>query len=145
MDATRISDGKRVILKSLSTTNHPDEIPVHRFLTSDPLASDPKNHTAQLYEVLPDPRLSTRAIIVLPLLLPFDYVPFRTVGEALDMMHQTIEVSFGSCGFWTIADSADQGLQFMHQNGVAHRCAIGYTVVFIILTRNIGIAANRTS
>jgi hypothetical protein len=99
MDATRIADGTRIILKSTSTHNHPEEIPIHRYLTSDALASDPKNHTAQLYEVFPDPRLSTRAIMVLPLLLPFDHVPFQTVGEVLDMIHQTIEVSCTDLGF----------------------------------------------
>jgi hypothetical protein len=93
MDAIRISDGTRVVIKNMSTTQHPAEIPIHRHLTSSPLDSEPQNHCTPLYEVIQDPRLSTRSFMVMPLLLPCDQVPFDTVGEVLDFIRQIFEVS----------------------------------------------------
>jgi hypothetical protein len=93
MDATRISDGARVVLKSLTVTSHPEEIDIHRYLTSPERLSDPKNHCTPLYEVVPNPSSSERAFIAMPLLLPYDFVPFSTVGEVLDCVGQVFEVS----------------------------------------------------
>jgi serine/threonine protein kinase len=122
MDAIRISDGTRVVLKSMSTRGHPNEIPIQQHFSSPPLASDPKNHCVPLYEVIPNPDMPERSFIVMPLLLPCDKPPFQTVGEVLDMLSQLIEVRLSLCGLRSaFADQSDQGLDFMHKQGVAHR------------------------
>ena len=42
MDATRISDGASVALKSIKPSVHPYEVEIGTYLSSEPLASDPK-------------------------------------------------------------------------------------------------------
>ncbi|KZT63088.1 hypothetical protein DAEQUDRAFT_815840 [Daedalea quercina L-15889] len=104
LDATRISDGEPVILKRILTTEHPYEVEIARFLSSEPLASDSRNHCVRLYDVLDVPNEDNTVILVLPLLRRYDSPPFELVSEALDLFNQLFE-----------------GLQFMHHHNVAHR------------------------
>jgi hypothetical protein len=150
MDAIRISDGSRVIFKSLTTTRHPEEVPIQRRFSSAPLSSDPNNHCVALYEVLDDPESSERAFIVEPLLLPCDHVPFATVGEVLDLIGQLFQVGAQltqPVDLWQLMLIL-KGLAFMHKHGVAHRYEPHYllTVVAIVLISiHTGTVANRIS
>jgi len=104
LDAVRISDGKLVGLKQVDTALHPFEVGIHKFLTSEELASDPDNHCVPLYEVLQVPSTSNTVILVMPYLRRHGSPRIETFGEAVDFFRQ-----------------AFKGMQFMHRHGVAHR------------------------
>ncbi|KAJ6559507.1 kinase-like domain-containing protein [Mycena sp. CBHHK59/15] len=104
MDATRTSDGKLVALKRVDAKIHPFEAEIQLFLCSEPLAKDPRNHCSPIYEVLRTPDDPDVIILVMPFLRPFDDPNFDTFGEAVDFFQQIFE-----------------GLDFMHEHGVAHR------------------------
>ena len=90
-----MSDGSYVTLKSISSSVHPYEADIGNFLSSEPLASDPRNHCAPIYEVLQVPDKRDRVILVMPLLMLFDNPPFKTYGEAVDLFSQIFEVQYG--------------------------------------------------
>jgi hypothetical protein len=92
LDATRISDGTYVSLKSLSKSIHPYEADIGTYLTSRRLASDPANHCVPIIEVLNVPDVEDRIILVMPLLRKYDKPNFQTIGEAVDFFTQTFEV-----------------------------------------------------
>lgn len=92
MDATRISTGELVMLKRISKTDHPTEIPITRFFASEPMASHPRNHGVPLLDVLELPEDPDIAILVLPLLRPFSNPEMETVGEATEFFRQLFEV-----------------------------------------------------
>ncbi|OJA09387.1 hypothetical protein AZE42_06820 [Rhizopogon vesiculosus] len=104
VSATRTSDGVHVVLKRIQPSIHPHEIEVGRFLTSEPLRRQRENHCVEMLDVLQVPNEADEAILVLPLLHPFDAPPFETIGEIIDFTLQVFE-----------------GLQFMHKYRVAHR------------------------
>ncbi|KAH9937744.1 hypothetical protein B0H21DRAFT_813082 [Amylocystis lapponica] len=103
-DATRITDGKLVTLKKVSKSLHPREAEISRFLSSPPLASDPRNHCVPIYDILQFPDDEDAIILVMPLLRPYNEPRLQTIGEAVDFFHQLFE-----------------GLKFMHDQHVAHR------------------------
>ncbi|EJF57672.1 hypothetical protein DICSQDRAFT_91991 [Dichomitus squalens LYAD-421 SS1] len=104
IDATRVADGAVVVLKQVLRTEHPYEVEIAQFLTSEHLLSDPKNHCVPIYEVLQDPDDCNIQVLVMPLLGKFYDPRFLTVGEAVEFCRQTFE-----------------GLQFIHEQHVAHR------------------------
>ncbi|KAI0249581.1 hypothetical protein BJV78DRAFT_1276093 [Lactifluus subvellereus] len=102
MDATRISDGRYVILKRLANEDPPYELQINRLFSMSASTSGSRNHCAQLLDVIALP--NDPPIMVHPLLRPFDDPPLRTYGEFVALFSQVRE-----------------GLQFMHENNVAHR------------------------
>lgn len=61
--------------------------------SSEPLASDKRNHCVPIYEVLKVPDANDEVILVMPALRPW-YLPFfATVGEGIDFFSQIFEVS----------------------------------------------------
>ncbi|KAJ7902308.1 kinase-like domain-containing protein [Mycena leptocephala] len=109
IDATRVSDGSYVVLKR-SDRIHPSvvsgrlrETQIFQKLSSDPLASDPKNHCIRLIEILQVPDSDTKDLIVMPLLNRWDEFPFLTIGEAVEFFSQVFE-----------------GLQFLHNHNIWH-------------------------
>ncbi|OAX33044.1 hypothetical protein K503DRAFT_869802 [Rhizopogon vinicolor AM-OR11-026] len=104
MDATRISDGSYVSLKVLKKSQHPHEVEIGQYFTSEQFASHPKNHCVRFLGVLSLPGDDDRQVIVMPLLLPFAQPRFDTFGETMECFRQLFE-----------------GLLFMHDNYVAHR------------------------
>lgn len=85
-------DGKRVVLKRISTSTHPDEVEIGRFFATEPLASHPKNHCVPLLQVLSIPDDPDNVLLVMPFLRTFDDPPFNTVGEVVDALKQVLEV-----------------------------------------------------
>ena len=60
MDATRISDGKPVMLKMLPEAEGPYELEINRLFSTEPLFSNPRNHCVHLLDVIElpnDPQL----------------------------------------------------------------------------------------
>ncbi|KAK0209375.1 hypothetical protein IW262DRAFT_1281596 [Armillaria fumosa] len=104
MDAMHVSDGHLLTLKSISKSVHPHKVLIGRFLSSQPLASDQKNHCVPIFDVLQSPFDDDVEIIIMPHLYNFNETPFDTVGELLDYFHQIFE-----------------GVEFMHKHFVAHR------------------------
>ncbi|KAJ6464798.1 kinase-like domain-containing protein [Mycena vitilis] len=108
MDAVRIADGQKVMLKYVSTKDNPDEVNIALLFCSPPHAGSPSNHCVPIYQVLQDPDDDDIQILVMPFLVPFYRPKFDTVGEAIDCFRQVFE-----------------GIQYMHNNFVAHRdCGI---------------------
>ncbi|TFY60132.1 hypothetical protein EVG20_g7534 [Dentipellis fragilis] len=107
MDATRTSDGSFVSLKLIDPINGRSdlqEVRTNQYLSSEPLASDPRNHCAQISEVIQVPDDENLQVMVMPFLRPFDDPLFATFGEAVAFFSQLFE-----------------GLQFLHEHRVAHR------------------------
>ncbi|EIW83477.1 hypothetical protein CONPUDRAFT_136476 [Coniophora puteana RWD-64-598 SS2] len=104
MDATRISDHKRVLLKLLRPSYSRYEQEIQAFFSEEPRASNPRNHCIPLLETLNVPDEDGAHILVMPILRKYDSPAFDTIGEALGCIQQIFE-----------------GLQFMHHNNVAHR------------------------
>ncbi|KAF9475435.1 kinase-like protein [Pholiota conissans] len=102
MDAVRISDNSRVVLKKVRTAGF--EISVSQFLSSPTLRQDPRNHTVPLLDVIPLPTDDDWALLVMPKLLEFQRLPFRRVGEFCEAVLQYL-----------------QALEFMHEHNVVHR------------------------
>jgi hypothetical protein len=89
IDATRLSDGKRVTLKKVEQSDHPNEVELALFLSS---TSDPRNHTVPIYEVLSRQDESDFQILVMPRLRELKSPPFETCGELVECFRQLIEV-----------------------------------------------------
>ncbi|KAI0294559.1 hypothetical protein BC826DRAFT_1104616 [Russula brevipes] len=102
MDATRISDGKPVMLKAPLLSEGPYELQLNRLFSFEPLLSDPRNHCAPLLDLIELP--NEPPIMVHAQLRPFYDPPMQTYGEFVAFFGQLCE-----------------GIQFMHENNVAHR------------------------
>jgi serine/threonine protein kinase len=102
MDATRISDGRPVMLKRLLDEEGPYELQINKLFSTEPLSSDPRNRCVKLLDVIDLP--DDPPTMVHPLLRPFYDPPLRTYGEFVTFYQQICE-----------------GVQFLHMNNVAHR------------------------
>ena len=92
MDATRISDGRPVMLKMLPIEEGPYELQINKLFSTEPLASNPKNYCVQLLDVIQLP--NDPPIIVHPMLRPFYDPKIQTYGEFVTFFAQICEVSF---------------------------------------------------
>ncbi|KAH7339281.1 kinase-like domain-containing protein [Rhizoctonia solani] len=107
MDAVRTSDKKKVIIKVFDTRVTPEELPILQHLAVDHLRSNPRNHCAYALDSFPVPDLESWVFVVMDTYCPLTIVPFETVGEVVELVHQVLE-----------------GLAFMHDINIAHRdCA----------------------
>jgi hypothetical protein len=94
MDATRIADGKFVVLKITKKSKHPFEADIGSFFSTIPLANDPSNHCVPTLEVLQVPDDEDRLLLVMPLLRRYDDPRFDTFGEVLEFFRQIFEVLY---------------------------------------------------
>lgn len=101
-----------VVLKRIQPSLHPHEIEIGRFLASEPLRQQRENHCVEMLDVLQVPNETDEAILVFPLLRPFDDPPFETIGEIIDFALQVFE-----------------GLRFMHEQHVAHRDCMNLNIM----------------
>lgn len=93
LDATRISDGKQVVLKKVNPSVHPHEASFGRLYSSEPNTSDASNHCVPVYDVLDVSDDQDMILIIMPLLGPWFMPLFETVGEAVECFRQIFEVS----------------------------------------------------
>ncbi|KAK2463765.1 hypothetical protein APHAL10511_004203 [Amanita phalloides] len=106
MDAIRIVDGKRVMLKKVG----PNELEISVFFKHShaTITKDARNHCTPIFDVLEVPYEEATAIVVMPFLRPFYTPRFETRGELLEFFRQIFE-----------------GMHFMHLYNTAHRnCSI---------------------
>ncbi|KAG8893787.1 hypothetical protein FRB99_001706 [Tulasnella sp. 403] len=89
LDATRISDGEMVFLKRVPKES--PEIEIGRFLSSEGIKNDRRNHSAPLLDILEDNDGPEYVILVLPMLRRVDMPPPASVRELVDLVHQTLE------------------------------------------------------
>ena len=94
IDAKRIVDGKRVLIKVVH--RHTTEASIATFLSSPDLAKDPRNHCVPILDVIRDESRPGLEFLVMPLLRPFNKPPFFSVDEMLDFMKQALQVRFVS-------------------------------------------------
>ncbi|KAG6901675.1 hypothetical protein C0995_009230 [Termitomyces sp. Mi166 len=102
MDAIRISDGVKVVMKCVDTQRR--EVSIAQYLRG--LPREERNHTVPILDILPVPNDESKALIITPMLVSFNLVPFRRVGEFAEMVEQLIKC-----------------LDFLHEHGIAHRDA----------------------
>ncbi|KAJ7186644.1 kinase-like domain-containing protein [Mycena filopes] len=98
IDATRVQDGRKVILKRVETGGN--ELVIFKLL--DSLRSDPRNHTIPVLDIFPMPD-SPWSFLVMPYCRRFNYPPFHCRSEFIEAMSQYME-----------------GLQFMHDHNIVH-------------------------
>lgn len=91
MDATRVSDGRIVILKRLNRIQFPNEIDITRYLSQEGFLEDKRNHCVSLLDII-DPGEGNEVFLVMPLLRPFDSRKFESLDDVVDFIHQMLEV-----------------------------------------------------
>ena len=91
MDATRISDGKLVLMKYVKSESL--EVKIATLLSSEELRKDPRNHCVPVLDVLTDPQDPTMSFLVMPFLRYIDDPEFDTVGSILECIDQLLQVS----------------------------------------------------
>ncbi|KIJ29913.1 hypothetical protein M422DRAFT_36760 [Sphaerobolus stellatus SS14] len=104
MDATRISDGKMVIMKRLWSPTHDHEIEFNRKFSSGALATDPFNHSNYILDLLEVPGYVGLFLMVMPFMRSYNNPRFLTIGESMDFFQQLFE-----------------GIAFLHRQNIAHR------------------------
>ena len=90
LDATRIHDGVKVVLKRVRAMG--DEIRIALYLSSDKLRSDPRNRTVPILDVIPvhdDPEV---VFLVTPYLHEFHSPPFHCRAEFIEAIRQFLQV-----------------------------------------------------
>lgn len=74
----------------------PDELRTHQYLLSEPLKSDPRNHTVPILDVIPVPDSEEEGegevIVVTPMLRQFYDPRFESYGETVAFFTQVFEV-----------------------------------------------------
>ncbi len=91
MDATRLSDGRLVMIKKV--VRNSEEVRITTYLSSEDLREDPRNHCVPVLDVLDDPEDPTVSFMVMHFLRRIDDVEFDTVGSIFDCVDQLLEVS----------------------------------------------------
>lgn len=92
MDATRSSDGKVVIMKILWRPTNENELDFSIMLGTEPLPSDPANHSNYFLELLEVPGFVGMFLMVMPFMRLYNDPRILTVGEGVDFIQQLIEV-----------------------------------------------------
>jgi serine/threonine protein kinase len=112
----------------------PYELQLNRLFSSEPLASNPRNHCAPLLDVIQLP--NDPPIMVHPQLRLYYNPPFHTHGEFVAFFEQICEVCRLFSPLFSLPCSIVQGVQFMHENHVAHRYLLLSTMLskFLILS-----------
>ena len=90
IDAVRISDGKRVVLKKVRRNAR--EIGLAQSLHSEEIANDPENHCVPILEYFDDMEDRTLGFLVMPLLRNFNNPDFVFISEVVDFIRQTLTV-----------------------------------------------------
>ncbi|KAF7306345.1 Protein kinase domain-containing protein [Mycena indigotica] len=102
LDAIRIADGTKVVLKRVDTRDV--ELSVVQYLNSPNVRHHAHNRTALLLDTIPIPDDDNTILIVMPFLRVFNSPIFRHLQEVIEALRQFL-----------------QGLAFMHSHFIAHR------------------------
>ncbi|KAF7306340.1 Protein kinase domain-containing protein [Mycena indigotica] len=102
LDAIRVEDGAKVVLKRVDTRRI--ELSLIQYLNSPNCRHHAHNRTALLLDTIPVPDDDNTALIVIPFLRVFNSPIFRHLQEVVEALRQFL-----------------QGLVFMHYHSIAHR------------------------
>jgi serine/threonine protein kinase len=83
------------------------------------MRSDPRNRTVPLIDVIA--LTDGDVLLVMPYLRVFDTPWFHCRGEAIDALRQFLQVRYPSSITVYALTIILQGLQFMHEQNIAHR------------------------
>lgn len=95
MDATRITDGSKVVLKRISAGGN--EHRIITYLSSPQMRYDFRNRIAPVIQFIPlsgAARHANDVLLVMPYLRQFDTPPFHCCSEVLDALCQFLQVKF---------------------------------------------------
>jgi hypothetical protein len=92
IDARRVKDGVKVILKWAPTTTQ--ELPIALYLSSEKLLSDPRNRAVRILDVMLLPGDDEWALLVMPYLRQFDTPHFQFHAECVEFFRQSLQVSY---------------------------------------------------
>ncbi|KAJ3541854.1 hypothetical protein NMY22_g3730 [Coprinellus aureogranulatus] len=126
VDAVR-EDGSQVMLKQVSFER--EEFDIALYNSSPPRSDDPRNCCVPILDVILLPACETHAIIVMPLLYEHVHLPFRRVGELLEMGRQLSKVNAPPFTYFGTDTSLWQCLDFLHDHGIAHRDFCYYNIM----------------
>jgi hypothetical protein len=91
LDATRIHDGIKIVLKRVPATT--DEIGITLHLSSAHMRSDPRNCTVHILDVIPIRYNDEEHVfLVMPYLREFDSPPFHCRSEFVEALRQLLQV-----------------------------------------------------
>lgn len=90
MDATRLSDGRQVVLKAVHRQG--GELRIAMMLSSAEALQDPLNHCVPILDYFGDFNTPGPDFIVMPVLRKFRNPEFCMVSEVVDFVRQTLEV-----------------------------------------------------
>ena len=122
MDATRLPDGKQVVLKKVLPEERPHELQISRMFSSGEVATDPRNHCVPLLDVIElSPRSGSQKLMVFPLLCPFNQPRIQTFWEFAAFFTQICEARPNFTRSCIVLILFSQGIRFLHQRNVAHR------------------------
>jgi hypothetical protein len=122
MDATRILDGRPVMLKKVLPADGPHELTINQLFSSPEHSRKRDNHCAPLLDVIELPRhFESRKLMVFPLLRPFDQPRIQTFGEFAAFFTQICEARPNFTYRCITLTLSTQGIRFMHEQKVAHR------------------------
>jgi len=100
LDAKRRNDGSIVCIKRIAPKKiegleiaRTDEVNISRYLSTEKMLRDAKNHCVPILDYFRDPILPEVEYIVMPVLRPYDSPQFCFVGEVVDFITQLLEVS----------------------------------------------------
>ena len=91
IDATCIATNELVAIKTF--TKDTEELQIAQFFST---IKDPMNHCVPVHQMLPDPFDHEKALMVMPYLRPCNNPDWSTLGDVVDFVTQTLEVSCGA-------------------------------------------------
>jgi hypothetical protein len=90
LDATRIFDGVKVVLKRILAMG--DEFRIAMHLSSAKMRSDPRNRTVPILDVIPIHGNTEEVFLVMPYLREFHSPPFHCQAEFIESIRQLLQV-----------------------------------------------------
>ena len=90
LDATRVKDGLKVVMKRVPSTGNEIGIALH--LSSTEMRSDPRNRTVPILDVVALPDDTGHVLLVMPYLRVFNTPPFHCRAEVVEALRQFLHV-----------------------------------------------------
>ena len=90
LDATRIHDGAKVVLKRVLAEG--DEIRISLHLSSAQMRSDARNRTVPILDVIPVNGHTEEVFLVMPYLRQFHSPPFHCRAEFIEALRKLLQV-----------------------------------------------------
>lgn len=90
LDAVRIKDGKRVVIKMVKTDTFELPLLLLQVLNENIVRNHPDNKIVEVLDMLLKPDTDETALVVMPHLMNFALIPFQFVGEMTEVFVPTL-------------------------------------------------------